>query len=48
MRFPDSKLRKQLIAEGTMRVEGEMKCRISPPCGLSSTPPVSFRPRTAW
>jgi hypothetical protein len=48
MRFPDPKLRKQLIAEGTMRVEGENEMSNLPAVWLELDTTSLIRPRTAW
>jgi hypothetical protein len=48
MRFPDPKLRDQLIAEGIMRVEGENEMSNLPAVWLELDTTSLIRPRTAW
>lgn len=48
MRFPDPKLRDQLMAEGLMRVEGEGDTSKLPAFWLELDTTSLIRPRTAW
>jgi hypothetical protein len=48
MRFPDPKLRDQLMAEGLMRVEGEGDMSKLPAFWLELDTTSLIRPRTAW
>jgi hypothetical protein len=48
MRFPDPKLRDQLMAEGLMRVEGEDEMSKLPAVWLELDTTSLIRPRTAW
>jgi hypothetical protein len=48
MRFPDPKLRDQLMAEGIMRVEGEDEMSKLPAVWLELDTTSLIRPRTAW
>jgi hypothetical protein len=48
MRFPDPKLRDQLMAEGLMRVEGEGDMSRLPAFWLELDTTSLIRPRTAW
>lgn len=48
MRFPDPKLRDQLIADGLMRVEGEGDMSKLPAFWLAIDTTSMIRPRTAW
>jgi hypothetical protein len=48
MRFPDPKLRDQLMAEGLMRVEGEGDMSKLPSFWLELDTTSLIRPRTAW
>ncbi len=48
MRFPDPKLRDQLMAEGLMRVEGEGDMSKLPTFWLELDTTSLIRPRTAW
>jgi ketosteroid isomerase-like protein len=48
MRYPDPKLRDQLMAEGLMKVEGEGDMSKLPPFWLELDTTSLIRPRTAW
>lgn len=48
MRFPDPKLREQLMSEGLMRVEGEGDMSKLPAFWLELDTTSLMRPRTAW
>lgn len=48
MRYPDPKLRDQLMAEGLMRVEGEGDMSRLPRFWLELDTTSLIRPRTAW
>jgi hypothetical protein len=48
MRFPDPKLRDQLMAQGLMRVEGEGDMSKLPAFWLELDTTSLIRPRTAW
>lgn len=48
MRFPDPKLRDELLAGGLMRVEGEGDMSKLPPFWLELDTTSLIRPRTAW
>ena len=48
MRFPDPKLRDQLVSEGLMRVEGEGDMSKLPAFWLELDTTSLIRPRTAW
>ena len=48
MRYPDPKLRDQLMAEGLMRVEGEGDMSKLPRFWLELDTTSLIRPRTAW
>jgi hypothetical protein len=48
MRFPDPELRERLMAEGSMRVEGENEMSNLPAVWLELDTTSLMRPRTAW